>query len=336
MYRQQTHSIFSNASGAAIIIREREAFCAENPKSRSLFQKAAKETRPMPVFLLIYIPCLTFTVQTIAMKSVHARILRQNLLITGILSALIAAGFGVYALFAETHFSPLTFVLGAVFGAVYVTTLVSYYYAMQTGPLSYSSFFYSASMLIPALAGLLIWKEPFTWQAGAGIALFLAAFYLVSVPGAAKGQKISGKWLLFCFMSWLFNGGCSLSVKAHQMAMEGREGNEMLLVGYCTAALLSFGLYAVLRAKQGPSGDFALVKAGALPLVLAAAGNGGGNAMVSYLASRVDSAYLYPIVLGGLLILVSVYSVCFLKEKMNRAGFAGLALGIAAIAVMNL
>ena len=71
-------------------------------------------------------------------------------------------------------------------------------------------------------------------------------------------------------------------------------------------------------------------------LVLAAAGNGGGNAMVSYLASRVDSAYLYPIVLGGLLILVSVYSVCFLKEKMNRAGFAGLALGIAAIAVMNL
>lgn len=146
---------------------------------------------------------------------------------------------------------------------MYVTTLVSYYYAMQTGPLSYSSFFYSASMLIPALAGLLIWKEPFTWQAGAGIALFLAAFYLVSVPGAAKGQKISGKWLLFCFMSWLFNGGCSLSVKAHQMAMEGREGNEMLLVGYCTAALLSFGLYAVLRAKQGPSGDFALVKAGA-------------------------------------------------------------------------
>lgn len=117
MYRQQTHSIFSNASGAAIIIREREAFCAENPKSRSLFQKAAKETRPMPVFLLIFIPCLTFTVQTIAMKSVHARILRQNLLITGILSALIAAGFGVYALFAETHFSPLTFVLGAVFGA---------------------------------------------------------------------------------------------------------------------------------------------------------------------------------------------------------------------------
>lgn len=205
----------------------------------------------MPVFLLIFIPCLTFTVQTIAMKSVHARILRQNLLITGILSALIAAGFGVYALFAETHFSPLTFVLGAVFGAVYVTTLVSYYYAMQTGPLSYSSFFYSASMLIPALAGLLIWKEPFTWQAGAGIALFLAAFYLVSVPGAAKGQKISGKWLLFCFMSWLFNGGCSLSVKAHQMAMEGREGNEMLLVGYCTAALLSFGCTPYCARSRG-------------------------------------------------------------------------------------
>ena len=30
------------------------------------------------------------------------------------------------------------------------------------------------------------------------------------------------------------------------------------------------------------------------------------------------------------------FAYVFLKEKMNRAGFAGLALGIAAIAVMNL
>lgn len=290
----------------------------------------------MPIFLMMFVPCIAFTVQTIAMKSVRARGLRQNLLITGILAALTALGFGIYAFFAKSHFSGLTLGLGALFGVLYVATLVSYYYAMQTGPLSYSSFFYSASMLIPTLAGLLIWHEPFTWQVGVGIILFLVAFYLISVPGAAKGQKISGKWILFCFLSWLFNGGCSLTIKTHQMLLPNREGNEMLLVGYCTAAIVSFGAFVILRSKQRVTGDVSLVKQAIFPLALAAAGNGGGNALVSYLSSRIDSAYLFPIVLGGLLILVSVYSACFLKEKMSRAGLVGLAVGISAIVVMNL
>lgn len=118
--------------------------------------------------------------------------------------------------------------------------------------------------------------------------------------------------------------------------MEGREGNEMLLVGYCTAALLSFGCTPYCARSRGRPAILRWSKPARCRWCWRRRATAGGNAMVSYLASRVDSAYLYPIVLGGLLILVSVYSVCFLKEKMNRAGFAGLALGIAAIAVMNL
>lgn len=290
----------------------------------------------MPIFLLLFLSCITFTLQTIAMKSILAQGLRQNLLITGILAALIAAGFGIYELFAKPHFSTLTLGIGVLFGALYVATLVTYYYAMQTGPLSYSSFFNSASMLIPTLAGLFIWNEPFTWQVGTGILLFLGAFYLITVPGGAKGQKISKKWVLFCLMSCLFNGCCSLTIKTHQMVMAGQESTELLLSGYFMSAVLALGLFGLLRMKQHPAGDFALVKQAAFPLVLAAAGNGIGNVFVTYLSSRIDGAFLYPVVLGGMLILVSVYSACFLKEKMSRTGLVGLGVGICAIVVMSL
>lgn len=276
-------------------------------------------------------------IQSIALKKVHTNGLRQTLLTTGIMSAFIALGFGAYILIAQTAISGFTVFMGLLFSVSFVSTIVLYHFAMQTGPLSYTTFFFSASMIIPSILGIILWDEPFTWQVCVGLLLFLFAFYLISKPNVKENKKISGKWILLCFLSWLGNGCCSLIVKIHQMQMLGQESNEMLTVAYPCAAILCFCVYLILRfAKKSNDSDKPLIRLSTLWLVLAAAGNGLGNMLVAMLAAKVSAAYLYPIVLGGMLIIVTLYSVSVLKEKISKAGTCGILIGIAAIVLMNL
>ena len=289
---------------------------------------------------LILLAILLFGIQPVAMKKIPVSSLRVNILQTGTFSGVIAVCFWIWGIISGIRISSLTFWYGILFGAVLVATISCYYYAMHTGPLSYTSFFYSASMVIPSLAGVLIWNDEFRWTAGVGIVMFLAAFYLISVPGSRKSGGGNRKWLLLCLATWLLNGSLSVIVKAQQMAMEGEEVSSMTTVAFSSAFVFSFAAYFILTFSSGKSeeirSDFLGLQSAALPLLALAAGNGGGNLTVTYLASRVSSAYLYPAVLGGMMVAVTAYSVLALKEKVNRYGIAGLLTGIAALVVLNI
>ena len=160
--------------------------------------------------ILIAVTVLFFVTQSAALKKIKIISLRQNLLSTAISSGMIAAALAVWAVAVRPAFSAETLLYGAIFGAVFVVTLAAYYFAMQSGPLSYTSFFFSASMLIPSVAGLLFWKEPFRWNVGIGIVLFLAAFYFITVLGGSKGGKVSRRWLVLCALTWACNGSLSI------------------------------------------------------------------------------------------------------------------------------
>ncbi len=277
-------------------------------------------------------------VQSIALKKVNASGMRQSMLITGCMAGLIALGFWCSSLFTGIHFEGFTVGMGTLYGGMFVATMLCYYRAMQIGPLSYTTFFFSASMLIPSLTGILFWKEPFTWQMAVGICLFLTAFYLIGSSGGKSDQKISGKWIVLCFLSWLGNGCCSLVIKAQQMVMKGRQSEEVLIVAFSSAALIALLIYAWMRicSERSAGGDALLLRSSLGWLILAAAGNGVGNGLVTYLSSRIPGAYLYPMVLGGMLMAVTLYSIFVLKEKISKQGAAGIVFGFAAIVVMNM
>lgn len=289
---------------------------------------------------LILLAILFFGIQPVAMKKIRVTSLRVNILQTGAFSGVVAVGFWIWGAAAGIRIGAPTFWYGVLFGAVLIATIACYYYAMHTGPLSYTSFFYSASMVIPSLAGVLIWHDEFRWTAAAGIALFLAAFYFISVPGSRESGGGNRKWLLLCLATWLLNGGLSVIVKAQQMAMKGEEASSMTTVAFSSACVFSFAAYGILTALSGKTKeirpDLLGLRSAALPLLALAVGNGGGNLTITYLSSRVSSAYLFPVVLGGMMVAVTVYSVLVLKEKINKYGVAGLLTGVAALLVLNI
>ena len=289
--------------------------------------------------LILLAAILFFGMQTIALKKIHVTTLRENILETGVFSGIVAVGFWIFEIVTGARISGVTLGYGVLFGVVFIATITSYYYALQTGPLSYTAFFYSASMVIPSVAGILIWNDKFGWPTAVGILLFLAAFYLISVPGAQKSGAGNKKWMVLCFVTWLLNGSLSVIVKAQQMAMKGTEASSMTTTAFTCACVLAFAVYFAMLASRKELGSFraeaAHMRGLAVPLLAVALGNGGGNFTLTYLSSRVSSAYLFPTVLGGMMVGVTLYSAFLLKEKINKFGAAGILLCICALFVIN-
>ena len=234
--------------------------------------------------------------QTLSLRYLKAENMRQNLLANGLFSALIAVCFVICALAMHLTVSPVTVWFGALFGFMFLATVSVYYYAMQSGPLSYTTFFFSASMVVPVIVGLFAWGESLKPSQGIGILLFMAAFYCISVLGGQKGGKINVRWIGLCFATWLLNGLLGCVSKQHQIHMQGQEYLQMMMMSFIFAAVLALGAALVLtgadaRRKRKPAGsvvrgDLALMRQGKLPLLGAALGSGAANVIMTYLSSR--------------------------------------------------
>ena len=303
---------------------------------------------PPILYILMLTSCIMFTMQTIFLKRMTIPSFRDNILVIGTFTAVIAVALLPYILLTGETIGTATLLTGLAFGVVFIITLASYYFAMQTGPLSYTSFFFSASMVIPAVLGILIWGDPFSMPVVFGGLLFVVAFFFISVLGGEKGKKANPRWLLLCLIAWAANGGLSLIVKTQQTLLDGKEYFAMMFVSFAAAGVFSYMFYAVSRLKSKSSGasapvgdqvvkhDFALLLHYWLPILIIGIGTGVGNLCVAYLSSRVPLAYLFPLVLGGNMVVVTLYSIVVGKEKINRLGIVGLFISLSAMVVINL
>ena len=279
------------------------------------------------VFLLCTI--ILFVLQTLSMKLQHAEHLPQKLLVNCAFSLLAAAAMGAGRLAVPDMFtvSPATLRHGIAFGVLFALTILFYNLAIASGPLSYTTFYFSASMLVPAFAGVLLFGEALTFTLAAAVALFLAAFWCLNVaPGGA--QKPEPRWLALCALTFLCNGLCAVVQKSKQNATGG----------FCTAAACYALAYLALRGRlpAGAADGTALLRQNALAAVLLAGGSVGGNLLLTWLAGRVDASYLFPLVQGSIIVGVTLCSVLLFREKLSARGRLGILLGVAAIAVINL
>jgi len=304
--------------------------------------------------LLALLAALLFVVQTLALKKLPAPgSARAPFGVIAAYSAPIAVGLLFWRAFADAPgISAETWGYGASYGIVFVLTMFFYSRAMNAGPLSYSSFYFSVSLMVPVVASMTFWGEgagPFKL---AGLGLFLLSFYFIQVlgPGSRResaGRRSDKRWLLYCAMAFLFNGLLPVVAKLHQSALSGSEAPELMLVGFSSAAVCAFAVWAALglpgsgsrggkrgaeKAAVAPEPDGGRIDwraAGWIAVVGAATGT--GNALVTHLTSRLPGAFLFPFVNGSMIVLLTLASALLYREKLSRGGLAGIATGILAI-----
>jgi len=294
--------------------------------------------------LLIAMTIVLFAAQTLSMKLIKADNLRQRLLINTGFTLIASAGLLLYSLFQPKLLliSSDTLLFGIMFGIVFTLTIIFYNLAISTGPLSYTAFYFSASMIIPALTGIIAFGEPLKITVIAAIILFLAAFYFINVnPDTKSGNKASQKWKIYCLLTFLCNGSLAVIQKVHQYTMESTQSDGLMLVGFSSAFVfyaIAYGVMCMARTtgfSLSLTGEVALLCRNILPMVLLAVTSLIGNLIMTYLSGVVPSSYLFPLVQGSIIVSITLCSVIIFREHLSRLGRIGITLGIVAIIIIN-
>ena len=91
--------------------------------------------------------------------------------------------------------------------------------AMEIGPLSYTTLFFSFGLLVPIVFGLFFWNENIGILQLIGLLLLLVTFYVGNESSQNGEQKWGGKWLTFCIIAFIANGTLMVISKGHQIIL---------------------------------------------------------------------------------------------------------------------
>ena len=290
------------------------------------------------VNLMLIVAVLAFTLQTLCFKVFNTTYMKNTasyMLFNFFTSILVAV---VLFIFAGTnqsyHFE--TIIIGMFFGVDLILTVFFYTKAMGSGPLSLTSLFYSCGILVPIVAGIVLWNEKITAVQMIGLMLMIFMFYVMTRTGKLDNIVISKKWILYSVATLFFNGSLGAMLKYHQMLLPRKEVYEFLSVAFFTSALLC-GISCIWLVKIHKQNIKHLKERRVLGLVIiTGVTTGVGNIIYTTLSSSVPGVILFPTVSGGVILLCSVTSAMFFKEKVAFKDSAGILIGMVAIAFLSI
>lgn len=277
-----------------------------------------------------------FVMQTLALRAVKAPKLGEKLLLNMTFALLGAVSMFAFLLISEraVSISTPTLLYGILFGILFAFTILFYNMALERGPLSYTAFYFSSSMIIPAGAGILIFGEP-VGGVPLAVVLFLAAFLLLNKKGKQE-KRTTGRWAFFCLLTFLCNGLLGVVQKLQQRASAGKEAAGLMAAGFLSAAVCYLLLWLVCGRACKMTERLGKITTNLPAVFLLTLGSVGGNLLLTWLTGKVNSSYLFPMVQGSIIVAATLVSAFVYKEKLGKTGWAGICTGVAAIVVLNL
>ena len=221
---------------------------------------------------------------------------------------------------AVSTITPRALVFLALSGAATGLSWLCYFKALSIGNLSKVVAVDKSSTFLTILLALILFREPFHWLTGLGIAVMIAGTALMLEKGdAKKGEK---GWLVYAAGSAVFAALQSILGKVGVQDMDST-----LATALRTVVVLIFAWAIVLGKKEG--GDWKkMTRRDAVLLVLSGITTG-ASWLCYYRALQTGRAsVVVPIDKCSILFAVAL-SAIFLKEKQTRRSLLALALVVA-------
>lgn len=238
--------------------------------------------------------------------------LRRTMQINAAIYAVIGIAVGAAAIFSEREFSVQCLLLGIVFGTVTAMSGVFKLMALAAGEMSFTVVFVSASMVIPAFAGAIFWREPLSVFKVIGAAVIIVS----SCFSADKNRKKREKgWLAYCFAAFLFMGLVGVLQKIQRSSACAESPKLFLLTAFVTAFVICLVVCAVTK-KETEKRPAPTVSG--VTCILTAGGTlAFANLANLYLAGALPSALLFPAQNGGSTLLSVLIAAVIFKERLN-------------------
>lgn len=227
-------------------------------------------------------------------------------------------------------------VLGLVYGVLFYGFVTLYSQAMKEGPLSFTCFIFSISMIIPIVLSIILYKEVVSIFQVIGLLLILVALYLINFENQHSNKAIfTKKWIILCAVGAVFNGLLLFITKFHAITVPSGNVGQFMLSGYLVCTLLCVPRLFFPDVRETLT-TYKFNKWVIILAILVAIGNSIGNGLVSFLGATVDGVVLFPVT-NGFSVLVSILiSRFFFKEELKGRALAGICLGVLAIVLLSL
>ena len=212
---------------------------------------------------------------------------------------------------------------------------IGFILALATGPVALTALILQISLIGVTVWGFIFWGEEPTVLTFIGLVLVVISIALCLTSPTKDGsdkKPITLKWILFAAMVFVGNVTCSVSQRTHQIVFDGKHGNMMM--AFSMLMLFIFFLVTYLFSDRSDSRKIVReswhfpIASGACNVLL--------NFLVILLAvTEIPPSLIYPVISVGGIMITSLFSAFFLKEKLYFWQWCGIAVGAVAIAVLS-
>ena len=245
-----------------------------------------------------------------------------------ILSAAALLFFAVTATKLDFDISFIPYSIG--FAASYAIATVFLVLAIAYGSLSLTSLFFSYSLMIPTLYGLVFLKDDISVGFMLGLALLVVSLFLANKND--KKAKFSFKWIICVILAFLGNGMCTVVQNMQQVAFDGAYKNEFMIVALAIVALV-MSIMSLIKERKAMK---VYAKAGWHWALICGLLNGMVNLFVMILSRSMPVSVMFPLISAGGLVVTYLVSRFVYKESLTKLQFVGFILGLAAVVFLNI
>lgn len=285
-------------------------------------------------YLLLFLTALFIVFQKVIQDRYNAKCRSGVFFFSGMISFFAMCFF--MAVNRDWTWSNELIVPAVSFGLSYAAATVFVVLAIKCGSLAKTTLITSYSLLVPAFAGLVILREPIGIPMIAGMILLVLSLWLTNhrkKTSDAPREKFSLKWLVFVLLGFVGNGMCSTVQKLapHYLGAD---------VNLTLSTIVALGLSTVVLIAASfltKETDLkATLRVGAPLSLFCGLFNGAVNYLAIYLNQFIPASVMFPVLSAGELILIVPYSLLVRRERFNAKQWAGFAVGVVSVVLLNL
>jgi len=232
-------------------------------------------------------------------------------------------------------------IISLVYGTFIVLGQTLNLMAVKNGDVSVCTMIYSSGFIFPTLFSVLILKEDAGAMKFIGLALMVVAIVLINLQ-ISKKEKKSYFYLLFAIPSMISSGVLGILQKIFFKNFDQGQ-NEFLFLSFLFVIVISGAcvLFEIYKNKSAKAQENQEKDAERTKKYLTAIGSYAVCAAIvykltMYLSGALDGMIFFPVFNGGTLIVTSMISILFLKEKSTLFKVLGIAIGVLAIVLIAL
>lgn len=292
-------------------------------------------------YLLIFLMCILATAK-ITLQSKFSKTenihIADNIFYNGIMFATVALLFLPLLLINGVTYS--TCICGIIMGVLSVAFQIFYICAFSKGKMTLTVIINNFSMILPMMVSVILFDEEFGVLKIIGTVLALISFILSAAKEKnntdfEKKNKSGFQWIFFMILVFLSNGLISVNQKIYSVFTQKLQIFEFVAVAYITATVLSFLILSIIAVKNKETLCKKLPKvivSGSLIGILL----GIFQCVGTYAASVINGTILYSTYNCGVSLLSTLIGRIVFDEKLSVKQYAGVFIGIIAIAFLCL